>query len=185
MKKNLVVALVVLLMGGVFTSANAQENVVKINIFSPIVKTFNMSYERKISATGSFQIGGFFTSYSPEGTSFSGFGVTPEYRFYLSESEAPAGVYVAPFLRYQNFKVENTFDSEVTKGTWSAFGGGVVIGKQWIFKEKISLDIFIGPQYNANADVKITSGSGSSESFDLGVFDGFGIRTGLTLGFAF
>jgi hypothetical protein len=28
------------------------------------------------------------------------------------------------------------------------FGGGVVIGKQWIFKEKISLDIFIGPQYS-------------------------------------
>jgi hypothetical protein len=54
MKKNLVVALVVLLMGGVFTSAKAQENVFKINIFSPIVKTFNVSYERKLSAIGKF-----------------------------------------------------------------------------------------------------------------------------------
>lgn len=185
MKKNLVVALVAFLAGGVFTSAKAQENVVKINIFSPIVKTLNMSYERKVSANGSFQIGGYFTSYSPGDSKISGFGVTPEYRFYLSESEAPAGVYVAPFVRYQSLKVEDTFDGEVTKGKWSAFGGGLVIGKQWIFKEKISLDIFIGPQYVARGDVKVTDGTGESESFDLGAFDGFGVRTGLTLGFAF
>jgi hypothetical protein len=179
MKKNLVVALVVLLMGGVFTSARAQENVFKINIFSPIVKTFNLSYERKLSASSSFQLGAFYTGYSAGETKFSGFGVTPEYRFYLSESEAPAGVYVAPFLRYQNFNLtEDLSDSE---GTLSMFGGGVVIGKQWIFKEKISLDIFIGPQYTTG-DVKVTSGS---DTFDTGVFDGFGVRTGLTLGFAF
>ncbi|MCW5912615.1 MAG: DUF3575 domain-containing protein [Cyclobacteriaceae bacterium] len=178
MKKNLLVVLVVL-MGGAFTSANAQENVIKINIFSPIVKTFNASFERKVSATNSFQIGAFFTSYNPESTKFSGFGLTPEYRFYLSESEAPAGVYVAPFVRYQNFKL--TEESSSSKGTFSSFGGGLVIGKQWIFKEKISLDIFIGPQYSSG-NVKVTSGS---DTFDTNVFDGFGIRTGLTLGFAF
>lgn len=61
------------------------------------------------------------------------------------------------------------------------FGGGVVIGKQWIFKEKISLDIFIGPSYSSG-NVKVESGQ---DTFDTGVFDGFGIRTGLTLGFAF
>lgn len=179
MKKNLTVALVVLLMGGVFTSAKAQENVFKINIFSPIVKTFNVSFERKLSATSSFQLGVFYTGYSAGETKFSGIGVTPEYRFYLSESEAPAGVYVAPFVRYQNFKLtEDVSDSE---GTLSMFGGGLVIGKQWIFKEKISLDIFLGPQYTTG-DVKVTSGS---DTFDTDVFDGFGIRTGLTLGFAF
>ena len=179
MKKNLFVAVVVLLAGGVFTSAKAQENVFKINIFSPIVKTFNVSYERKLSATSSFQLGAFYTGYSAGETKFSGFGLTPEYRFYLSESEAPAGVYVAPFVRYQNFKLtEDISDSE---GTLSMFGGGLVIGKQWIFKEKISLDIFLGPQYTTG-DVKVTSGS---DTFDTDVFDGFGIRTGLTLGFAF
>lgn len=89
MKKNLIVALVFLLAGGVFTSAKAQENVFKINIFSPIVKTFNVSYERKLSATSSFQLGAFYTGYSAGETKFSGFGLTPEYRFYLSESEAP------------------------------------------------------------------------------------------------
>lgn len=185
MKKNLVVALLVFLTGGVFTSARAQENVFKINIFSPIVKTFNVSYERKINATSSFQLGVFYTNWSPGDTKISGLGITPEYRFYLSESEAPAGVYVAPFVRYQNLKVEETFDGETTKGTTSSVGGGLVIGKQWIFKEKISLDIFIGPQYVARGDIKITSGSSDSESFDLGALDGFGVRAGLTFGFAF
>lgn len=178
MKKNLLVALVVL-MGGAITSAHAQENVLKINIFSPIVKTFNVSYERKLSATGSFQLGAFFTSYNPDDTKFSGFGITPEYRFYLSESEAPAGVYVAPFVRYQNFKL--TEDISSSKGTYSSFGGGLVIGKQWIFKEKISLDAFVGPQYSSG-NVKVTDGT---DTFDTSVFDGFGLRAGLTFGFAF
>lgn len=180
MKKNLFIAAIIVFTG-IVSSVKAQENVIKINIFSPIVKTFNASFERKINATSSFQIGGFFTSYSPDNTSFSGFGVTPEYRFYLSETEAPAGVYIAPFIRYQSFKVENTLDGSNDKGTLSLFGGGVVVGKQWIFKEKISLDIFIGPQYSSG-NVKVTSGA---DSFDTNIFDGFGIRTGLTLGFAF
>ncbi|MBN8575651.1 MAG: DUF3575 domain-containing protein [Cytophagales bacterium] len=175
MKKNLV--LVLLVLTGI--AAKAQENVIKFNIFSPIVKTFNASYERKVSATSSFQLGGFFTSYSPGETSFSGFGITPEYRFYLSSTEAPEGVYVAPFVRYQSFKL--TEDTSNSKGTLSTFGGGLVIGKQWIFKEKISLDIFIGPQYSSGK-VKVTDGA---DTFDTGAFDGFGVRTGLTLGFAF
>jgi Protein of unknown function (DUF3575) len=182
MKKNLTIALILFLSGGAFMTAKAQDNVVKINIFSPIVKTFNLSYERKLSATSSFQLGVFYTSYSPDDTKFAGIGITPEYRFYLSESEAPAGVYVAPFVRYQNFKLENSFDGVESKGTWSSFGGGLVIGKQWIFKEKISLDIFIGPQYIAGGDVKVTDGV---DTFETDVFDGFGVRAGLTLGFAF
>lgn len=166
-------------MGGVFTSAKAQENVLKINIFSPIVKTFNISYERKVSATGSFQLGAFYTGYTSGDTEFKGFGITPEYRFYLSETEAPAGVYVAPFVRYMDFDL--TDEATTSKGNISMFGGGLVIGKQWIFKEKISLDAFVGPQYTTG-DVKVKSGT---DSFDTDVFDGFGVRAGLTLGFAF
>ncbi len=179
MKKIPGIALVVLLMGGVFTSAKAQENVLKINIFSPIVKTFNMSYERKVSATGSFQLGAFYTGFTSGDTEFKGFGITPEYRFYLSETEAPVGVYVAPFVRYMDFDL--TDEATTSDGTLSMFGGGLVIGKQWIFKEKISLDAFVGPQY-ATGDVKVKSGT---DSFDTDVFDGFGIRAGLTFGFAF
>lgn len=178
MKTKLFFAVIALILMTIGVS-KGQENVVKINIFSPIIKTFNFSYERKLSATSSFQLGFFYTSFNPENTKFSGIGITPEYRFYLSESEAPAGVYVAPFLRYMNFNLEDTDTND--KGTLSAFGGGLVIGKQWIFKEKISLDIFVGPQYS-NGNVKVTSGQ---DNFDTNVVDGFGVRFGLNLGFAF
>lgn len=156
-----------------------KENVIKINIFSPIVSTFNIQYERKLSATGSFQLGFFYTGFSAGDTKFSGIGITPEYRFYLSETEAPKGVYIAPFLRYQDFTL--TQEATTSKGTLTNFGGGVIIGKQWLFKEKIALDIFIGPSYSTGS-TKVTSGS---SSFSTGAFDGFGIRTGLCLGFAF
>lgn len=156
-----------------------QKSVVKLNIFSPLVKTFNVSYEQKFNATSSGQLGFFYTGYSVNDTKFSGFGITPEYRFYLSETEAPQGVYLAPFIRYSSFKLEEKTTN--SKGDFTAFGGGVIIGKQWIFKERVSLDIFIGPSYSSGS-VKVTSGT---DSFDKGVFDGFGIRTGLTLGLAF
>jgi hypothetical protein len=44
------------------------------------------------------------------------------------------------------------------------------------------LDIFVGPQYNSG---KVKEKSGN-ETFDVaGSIDGFGLRTGITLGFAF
>lgn len=154
------------------------QSVVKINILSPLVRTLNVSYEHAINETGSFQIGFFYTGYSVDQTKFSGFGITPEYRFYLSDTPAPQGVYVAPFVRYQNFTLK---DKEITdsKAEFSTFGGGLVIGKQWIFKDKISLDIFIGPSY---ASGKV-SGESDDEDWDVGVFDGFGLRTGINFGF--
>ena len=178
MKKVSVIAFFVCLMAAANT-VQAQ-SVVKINILSPVVRTINLSYEVAISENGSFQLGFFYTGYKDDVTKFSGFGITPEYRFYLSETTAPEGFYVAPFLRYRRFTVENVeTDSE---GTYSPFGGGLIIGKQWIFKDKISLDLFLGPQYSSG-DVKLSSGD--EGDLDLGVFDGFGLRTGITLGIKF
>ncbi len=85
-------------------SAQAQSNVFKVNIISPVFKTASVFFERAINEESSLQLGFFYTGYTGDDTKFRGFGITPEYRFYLSESAAPAGVYVAPFLRYQNFE---------------------------------------------------------------------------------
>lgn len=41
-------------------SLNAQDNVIKINVLSPLIKTINVQYERVINTSGSLQIG-FFT----------------------------------------------------------------------------------------------------------------------------
>ncbi len=166
----------VLLLCSLAATTGLQAQVLKINILSPIVRTLNVQYEQVLSGTSSFQVGFFYTGYEEDGDSFTGFGITPEYRFYLSETEAPEGVYLAPFLRYQSLKLENDLDG---KGTYSSFGGGLILGKQWIFKEKVVLDIFIGPSYSSGT-IKIESGSG--ENLGTGPFDGFGLRTGICFG---
>jgi len=165
--------------------AQGPQNVIKVNIFSPVVRTLSLSYERALSEDNSFQFNFFYTGTSIGDTQFRGFGLTPEYRFYLSENkEAPAGFYVSPFLRYQNFNlsVDDDFDDTVDEATLSTFGGGVLIGGHWLFKDKISLDTFIGPSYAAG-DVKL---EGDSEDiFETGILSGFGVRFGVTVGYAF
>jgi hypothetical protein len=70
------------------------------------------------------------------------------------------------------------------KATLSTFGGGLVIGKQWVMGDVVTLDIFLGPSYSTGK-VKAEAGS-DSDSFDVaGSFNGFGIRSGITLGIAF
>ncbi|UYZ62968.1 DUF3575 domain-containing protein [Hymenobacter weizhouensis] len=175
---------------GMVGAASAQSNVVKLNIFSPIVKTGSFFYERKVTDGSSFQLGAFVTSYSPSDTKFSGFGITPEYRFYLS-GEALNGFYVGPYLRYQNFTLKTTYESfngtssstVEDKATLNTFGGGIVLGRQWLFKERFALDPFLGLGYNGGS-VEVES-NGSEDNFDTGAFQGFGLRAGLSIGIAF
>ena len=157
-------------------------------------------FEHKLSESSSFEIGGLFTSWSinDADTDVTGFAITPEYRFYLSNTKkAMEGFYVGPFLRYQNLTLKNTstytdFDNNgntVTRTEESAaelntFGGGVVVGHQWIFKQRFSLDTFLGPSFNGGS-ISYKTTSNGSDSIDPGPFDGFGIRTGVTFGIAF
>ncbi|MGF1637698.1 MAG: DUF3575 domain-containing protein [Cyclobacteriaceae bacterium] len=165
----------------------AQENNVKINIFSPLLRTLNLQYERALNENSSFQLGFFYTGASIQDTRLSGFGITPEYRFYLSETDAPEGFYLAPYLRYSSLTgtaptINNNGNEVDAKATVSSFGGGLVIGKQWIFKERIVLNIFAGPSYSSSsADYD----SGNEDNFDFGSFSGFSARGGVCLGIAF
>ncbi len=155
-----------------------KKNNLKLNIFSPALKTLNLQFERKLKEDQSFQFGAFYTGYSNSGTSLSGFGFTPEYRLYLT-NVVLNGVYIAPFMRYQSYTLS---DDQNDKGTLSTFGGGLILGRQWLFKDKVTLDMFIGPSYNSGS-VKVTSGV---NNFDLtSSFDGFGVRAGVCFGFAF
>lgn len=164
------------------TVATAQpKTAIKVNLLSPVVRTFNIAFERAISENGSLQLGFYYTGAKVDEVKFSGFGLTPEYRIYLSQSPAPNGFYVAPFLRYTNYKL--TAESTTDEATFTSFGGGVLVGRQWVFKERVTFDLFIGPKYQSR-DLKVTSGS-DSETFDLNFLNAFGIRGGLTLGVAF
>lgn len=163
---------------------SSKMNAFKVNLFSPIVKTGSFFYERKINSKSSAQLGFGFTAYNRSDIKVSGVFITPEYRFYLSNTkEAIEGFYVGPYVRYQNLKIEDKSadPSNPDKATLSTFGGGLVIGHQWVFSDIITLDIFLGPNYNSGK-VKVTSGS----NVDVpGSFEGFGARFGITLGVAF
>ncbi len=157
------------------------QNIIKANLFSPIVRTGSFFYERVLNEDMSFQLGFFYTGASISETSFRGVGITPEFRYYLSETRpAPSGVFVAPYARYQNFSI--TAEGESGKGTFSGIGGGLLVGWQTLLKNTISLEGFIGPAYTS-ANVKVTDGD--EEDFELGFFDGFGVRFGFTVGLAF
>lgn len=175
----------ILILGFVCSYATAQSNVIKFNIFAPIAKTANFQYERAFG-NKSFQLGAFYSAYSPSTTKFTGYGITPEVRFYLSETDAPEGFYAAPYVRYQSFTIEETNpDPDLSgKATFNGIGGGLIIGKQWIFKEKVALDLFIGPSYTNVGDLKIETGNGNPESYDIDIFDGFGVRFGVCFGLA-
>lgn len=168
------------------TFIHAQEgksNAFKVNILSPIVKSGSFFYERAVNETSSLQLGVGFTAYKADMVKISGLFFTPEYRFYMS-GEVMNGFYVSPFLRYQNLKIEDTESDPANpdKATLTTIGGGLTAGRQWMFKDIVTLDVFLGPSYN-NGKMKVTSGSDVEEV--PGALNGFGLRTGITLGIAF
>ncbi|MBX7204893.1 MAG: DUF3575 domain-containing protein [Bacteroidia bacterium] len=158
------------------TKAQEKTFAVKLNYLSPLVKTVNLSFEKAVKEDASFQLGVYYTGFSSSGIKYSGLGLTPEYRKYLT-GEALDGAYIAPFIRYQSLTL--TESSTSSKGTISTIGGGLIVGRQWMMKG-ISFDLFVGPIYN--------SGSYSSKSgaaIDAGSFEGFTIRFGTTIGLGF
>jgi hypothetical protein len=167
-------------------TAKAQDggsNAIKINPLSLFLATGNVSYERATGESQSAQLGVFYSGVKLSSLKYSGFGITPEYRFYIAgQQEAMNGVYVAPFLRYQNFKIEDT-DTK-SKVTFSSFGGGGLFGWEKSWDSGFMLDLFIGPAYNSGT-VK-AEGNADEDDFKISSgIDGFGLRTGLTLGFRF
>ena len=68
-----------------------KQNVIKTDLFSAILRTGVLKYERALNEDMSLQLGAFYTGYSPRDVDarLSGFGITPEFRYYLSSTPAP------------------------------------------------------------------------------------------------
>lgn len=161
-----------------FSQTNPKNNIAKVNLFSTIVRTGNVAFEHRISESSSIQLGAYYSGFSSGDFRLRGFGITPEFRYYATNKGAMEGFYLAPFLRYQHF----TLTEKSNMGTLNTFGGGLVIGNQWIFGKGITLDVFAGPSYN-KGNIRVTSGV---NDFDIPVgINGFGLRAGTTIGFAF
>jgi len=182
MKKLLSALVLVSLFSIAKAQDNGNKNAIKINPLSLIFATGNVSYERAVSHNQSFQLGMFYSGVSLSGLKYSGLGITPEYRIYFAgHREAMNGVYVAPFARYQHFSLEDKETGD--KATYSSIGGGATIGWEKSWSSGFVLDMFVGPSYNSG---KFKEKDTNEEEFNIsGGFEGFTIRTGITLGFSF
>ena len=163
-----------------FSGYSQKRNFVKVNLFSPLVKSGSFFYERVLNDDMSGQLGFFFTKVSAGDTKFSGFGITPEFRYYLSETAPPKGLFMAPYFRYSSFKLSNEGDS--AEGNLSVVGGGLLVGAQTLLKDVITIEAFLGPAYGFG-NINVTTGS--EDDFDITTFDGFGVRAGITVGIGF
>jgi hypothetical protein len=156
-------------------------NALKTDLFSAFLRTGVLKYERALNEDMSFQLGFFYTGYSPSDTEarLSGFGITPEFRYYLSEKAAPAGTYLAPNVRYMKVTVEDETTDE--SGSLNSFGFAFNIGHQAVFKDVILIDGWIGPSYN------FRNFEESTGTLDPGIAtaNGFGIRLGVAIGIVF
>jgi len=127
MKKIIFLFLSILLLCSVsFSGYSQKSNFIKANLFSPLVRSGSFFYEKVLNDDMSGQLGFFFTKVGAGDTKFSGFGITPEFRYYLSESAAPKGIFLAPYIRYQSFKL--SIEGATAEGNLSVFGGGLLVG---------------------------------------------------------
>jgi len=112
-----------------------------------------------------------------ETTMLSDFSITPEIRFYAGKKGAPAGFYVAPFLRYNHMNFEQLYEFTASDGklyhpfitgTINNFGGGILLGVQWHLGKRLTLDWWIaGPSYGTlNGDLSGTDDMSAMSAAD-------------------
>jgi|GEM_PF-219229 len=170
--------------------ASGHNNLIKINPLSLVAATGSFAYERVINERMSGQLGFLFTRYSGRvtgGRPLTGFAVTPELRYYLTGS-APQGFFVAPFLRYRRTSLEGdvTVQGRTFDGTLriNNFGGGVLVGGQFLLGERFSFEGFIGPTVTGRS-YQFTEGT-TERDYDVpNFFSPVWFRTGITVGFLF
>jgi len=173
-----IILLAIMMLAGI-SITKAQNTIVKANLLSPLVRTGSFFVEQKLNDDSSIQLGILYTGNTWDDTKVRGWGITPEYRFYLSDSPAPKGFFVAPYARYLNYNLENDENDEAKlKG----LGAGLIIGQQYIFKKRVSFEWFFGPGYTS---IDLDAKSGIEDDFETDTWDGFTLRAGLTVGIAF
>ncbi len=208
-----------------FSVVNAQEikaprNNLKANMLSPFYNSLNISYERMLSSKQkSIQIGLNYMDFNGRlftladdyiSERVNGGSFTFEYRNMFGDNGFD-NIYIAPFMRilyyernarYYNYDY-NSISLPYTnvihdKSSYLSLGIGAVVGKQFVVKDFITLDLFVGPAFqflimesrkatnetkNVPADVK--SGTLLSERIPNKYLTGYGVRAGFNLGFLF
>ena len=177
-----------------------KKNILKLDITSPIMRTANVSFERILQGRTSFVFGALYTDQSDAITnsaSLSRLAITPEYRYYMGRNNAPDGIYISVFARYQNLKVNELtylgFDTlsyfsyySSNKRSLNTGGLGISLGYQHIFQDKISIDLNFGTVWNSGDKRISTNDPYASAPNDAFLpYVGYFVRTGIAVGFLF
>lgn len=166
MKKVLLSLSSILLFVQTLQAQDLPKNHLKTNLFSYAFRGVNIAYERILTKKSTVQLGfnyvlsggipfigtnvnDGFKDAGIANLNFSGFQLTPEYRFYTGKKGAGKGFYLAPFLRIANWSLKG--DATLTDGTavpantiasvtLTPIGAGLAIGAQWVIKNRVSID---------------------------------------------
>jgi hypothetical protein len=108
--------------GSNLKTSPAKRNIIKTSLIAPLATVFDISYERMVSSELSIVVEVLLGE--------ALFQVSPQLRYYLSENLiAPSGTFISPMVM---------IGSDIS-------GAGLLVGRQMVFKDKISLDAYIGP----------------------------------------
>ena len=157
-------------------------NAVKTDLFGWFAGVGVLKYERVFSENISAQLGFFYAWDFPaydEGYFATGFAITPEFRYYLSnKNPAPRGIYLAPNYRYQKLETENLEEnSEAIVITNSI---AINLGYQLVLKDLFLVDAWVGIGYNITSVVEpAVSGSWPNYNSDYPIAGRFGVSIGL------
>jgi len=184
-------------------SRNASEGwTAKLNPLSVLMLTLNGAVEYALgdnmSVQGGAFLGGVPQAVSPSNNTLRWWGLTGEWRFY-PQGRGMDGYYLAPYLRYRRVRSRfngAAYDPDVQanrtaeiKERINDFGGGALLGRQWVFESAVSLDLFAGPMFTRASNrpsITCESCDGDEQMVESVVpveLGGLGIRAGLTLGF--
>ena len=152
-KKTILAAVLILSVSAIFAQEKdlmdfRRSSILKMNLLSPVASAGSFWFEKTVGPYTSFDTGVFVSG--------EGWGVTGAYRFYLSDSFAPNGTFFSPFVRIFEF-----YDLMV--------GGGILLGTQTVYREKIAIGAYFGPSLNSTIGYN-------------DYFGGFGISAGIQIG---
>lgn len=148
------------------------QNMIKINFISPLYGTLALNYERSVKPGQSFEVGaswiGCGIMHPDNGRGFS---VNGGYKLYFSPSYYLKGIRYAHLLKGGYFKPEieytyasyedgyyydNDYHSEQQRVVSQYITAMAIIGKQWVWADRFSLDIYYGLGYGFNLTPNIT-----------------------------
>lgn len=153
-------------------NAFAQQGTIKINPVSVLIRTLNVQGEIKTRHNQTFQLGliylnrdyelpdfglNFFGTSSRTISREFGYGITPEYRFYIQDRKVNfVKYYVGPYYRWLRFDIKETteFKNPISEPVIYQTkiirqGGGIIVGLQITYESAV-IDFYVGGHYMEN-----------------------------------